>query len=462
MNRVLMQLTQLEDRCQPAEIKWLGGDTNLWRDHVNWEGGTRPGENDDAILTGSPTHAPRIEAGEDFTVKRVVLGQTATFSLQIDGTLNTKATLIQPWSVQGFWGIGTLTLTDTVGAEPDHVWHSGFVKVKTVEVEGGVLQVRSTFGQVGPDEVFLGGSNWKVGTSGSAGTVQLNGDHFVGFDSLTIVKGEVKYVTSGTLTDLPLAGSGNPWKAFTIENVDKFEIAEGQAVALTGGRYLQTSGTSTFQPGSSLSIAGFAGASNPPAYSFDMLSGKLIAFESAGITTRTDIRISDAIVDFYCPGVFTRNNGPEQTSQLGIVARDGTTNKDIQITNTPIKFLDWNPAGRYTSATQVGGKFNIGGHLKLDGTTELVLRVDLTTIPRMDRAFDATGPATLSGNALKLTLNLKNIPQQGNMFMFNDLLWCTALTAPNPPFATVSVSSPGWNATLTKDANSLDLVLRKM
>ena len=187
----------------------------------------------------------------------------------------------------------------------------------------------------------------------------------------------------------------------------------------------------------------------------------MIAYESAGVAAKTDIRIQDATIEFYNMGVFTRAGGPEQTSALGLVARDGTVNKEILINNTPIKLLDWAdvPAGRYTTQTKEGGKLNAGGNVKLDGTTELVLRVNVGN-HRMDTVFDATGSVTLTGNALKLTLDLRNTAGQ-MMFMFPSFIWGTALTAPANPFGG-GVSAPGWTPTITAHANSLDLVLMKM
>ena len=225
---IRLVVEQLESREVPADRHWLGTIDSDWHRAGNWLGDLAPGANDVAVLSGTPTNAPEIPFDTSATVANVILHQTATFDLTIYGTLVTKGSLIQPTRLRGFKGSGKLTLMDTAGVEYDHVWTRGFNKVKTVGVEGGKLEVASTFGQLGPDAVVMGGSSdWKVGTSDSAGAVELNGDHFVGFDWLIIVKGEVKYVTGGTLTDLPIPGSLTPWKAFGIENVDKFEIAEG-------------------------------------------------------------------------------------------------------------------------------------------------------------------------------------------------------------------------------------------
>ena len=77
------------------------------------------------------------------------------------------------------------------------------MKVAKVTVSGGgVLNVRSTFGQLGPDAGTAG--YWDVGPGLSAGTMQFNGDHFVGFDGLTVgTSGDLKYLVGGTLTDAP-------------------------------------------------------------------------------------------------------------------------------------------------------------------------------------------------------------------------------------------------------------------
>lgn len=466
MTRITLE--ELDTREVPAvTCTWLGTASTVWSEPDNWQFRQVPGPDDTAILSGTPANPPTIAADTNPVIYSIEMQASARFDLKIDGTLYVKTSAIQPTELHGFVGSGALRLDNTAAAV-DHTWTSGYVKVPDVQVrDGGTVEVKSTFGQLGPDE-FFGVCTWKVGAPvggvETAGTLLLNGDHFVGFDHLQIgVQGEAQYLTGGTLTDVPLPPP-QAWSPFDILNKGKFEIAEGQAVALTGGSYKQglpagDAPTTTFRPGTSLTIGGFAGASLAPTYSFDVEVGKIIAYETAGVSAKTDILLLDCTFDFYSPGVFTKNGGPEQRSTFTFSAKDGYMSKQTLIKNTQVKFIDWNPVGRYTSATLVGGRLDADGKVKLDGTSELVLRVDVGN-NRMDTVFAATNSVTMNGNALKLTLDVRNSPGGQMMFAFNDFLWATALTCPDPPFGGgVTVTAGGWTPTITVHNNTLDLVM---
>lgn len=274
--------------------------------------------------------------------------------------------------------------------------------------------MRSTFGQLGPDEVGLAGSIWRVGDD-SAGKMILKGSHFIGFDDLRIgEQGEVIYEVGGTLTDKPLLPPAL-WTSFYIANSGKFEIAEGQAVSLTGGWYEHglSASVTTFRPNSSLSIGRFDGSlGGAPDYSFSAQVGKIVAYERASISTTTDMKISDVELEFWNPGKFERAGVPGlQTSTLTLAAKDGMMAKNVLIENTKVKFLDWNPEGRYTSTTQVDAQIVVDGKIELKGTTELHMRVNVSQLTS-DRiaVMNPAGSATLTGNQLSLKLKLKNLP----------------------------------------------------
>jgi hypothetical protein len=365
-------------------------------------------------------------------------------------------------------GSGTLTLLKTAETPMDGVWVTGYVKVKDVEVLGGArLEVRSTFGQLGPD--LTGGgvtASWVIGGQwgsepDASGTLYLNGSHFVGFDQLTIQRqGYFLCTTGGWLRDVSLENEGGPnGNSYLIENHNHFEVAEDQALTLAGGWYKQTiyldsSPVSVFAPNGGLSVTNFSGiAGAPPAYSIDILGGNLVAYEIASLGAAADILVQDAEIDFFSPGQFVRNNGPAQTSTLTFTAKDGNTNKLTDIKNTLVKFLDWNPAGRYTSATQLDGKLRVDGNLKLEGATSLSLRMDVggLTADKIEGANPAS-TINLDGDALSLTADLRNVPARMGMFSMN------FLSAPNVTYTNgADTDRFGGGVHLTGDTTGITL-----
>jgi hypothetical protein len=302
-----------------------------------------PADGDTALLGATDGQAPTIAAGKTTAeLANIQIQSSCNYDLTINGTLISHGSLVQPNTTHGMVGSGTLVLLKTSQATIDDVWVSGYVKTKDVEVLGGArLEVRSTFGQLGPDSTGAGvNSIWEIGGQwgsepDASGTLYLNGSHFVGFDELHVEKqGYFLCTTGGMLSDVSLQDEGGPeGDQFLIVNLNHFEVAEDQTLTLAGGSYCQTvedssSPVSVFAPNSGLSVRNFAGiADGPPAYSIEILGGGLTAYEMASLGAATDILVSDATINFYSPGQFSRNNGPVQTSTLNFRAKDGNTNK---------------------------------------------------------------------------------------------------------------------------------------
>jgi hypothetical protein len=421
-----------------------------------------PGTGDTVTLSGNVDNAPKISFGDSETVANVKMVPGCGYDLTVEGNLYTYGSLMNTGSDHGIVGSGTMQLFNTPAADLDGVWISGYVEVASFSVkEGAVLDVESTFGQLGPDSTD-GTSSWNVGgvSNGSetAGTLQLNGSHYVGFDQLTIRKeGVLLCTTSGWLRDVGLKDGGIEGNTFLIENRNHFEVAESQELTLAGGWYKQTidggsSPVSVFAPNSGLSIRNFAGVlDGPPDYSIDILGGAVTAYETVSLAAATDILVQDAEVDFFSPGQFARNNGPAQTSTLTFSAKDANTNKLTDIKNTLVKFIDWNPASRYTSATQRDGKLSADGNLKLEEATSLSLRMDVGGLTA-DKIEDAnpSSTVTLDGNSLSLTAKIENVPAQMGMFSMN------FLSAPNVVYINGADANPfGGGVTLTGDTTGI-------
>jgi hypothetical protein len=278
----------------------------------------------------------------------------------------------------------------------------------------------------------------------TAGTLLHAGNQAVGFDQLIIgTQGEMVHSGVGSLQDVkydappPFA----PWTPFVVENHGKVEILSQGTLGLFGGIYRQLATVSVESPitilwtETGLFTMRFATATFTPDYSIDVLAGKVVAYETATIGAKTDIRIKDATIEFYNPGVFERGGIAGQLSTLGFTAKEEMAVKNVLIENTPIKFLDWNPVGRYTNTTQVNAKLNVDGKLELAGTTELHSRVNV-----LGRSADSvsvinpSGLVKLSGNQLKLKLRLKNLPDLPGMYGIPGLLSGPAMDAPATPF----------------------------
>jgi hypothetical protein len=468
-------------RTPPAVIEWTGAASSAWENEFNWSMQAAPTAADTAVLAGTRPNAPVIAAGQEVLIDSIHLLDAATFGLTIDGTLIARGSLIRPKVPYGFVGSGTLRLGNAAAAV-DHVWHSGYVKVKTVEVQdGGVLEVGSECGQLGPDAGSQGDSTWVVGAKAggvaTAGTLLLKGDHLIGFNELRIGnQGEVKYHVGGTLMYVPPASPQKAWRPFAIINANKFEIAEGQAVLLTGGYYEQVKAaaaepTATFRPGSSLAFGRFEGSTGAPAYAFDVRSGKVVAFEKSAeiqpaVRATTDIRIKDATLEFHNPGTFRRVGVSEQMSELLLTARDGMTAKTVLIENTPVKFLDWDPPGRYTASTQVNARLSVDGILELKGTPELHLRVNIGGLSSDEvLVLNPAGQTKLAGNSTKLKLHLKNLADRTGEFAIPMLLAGPSLEVPTTPFGggTWLVNPPAgwWSGPATIDGNKIRVVINK-
>jgi hypothetical protein len=455
-----LTVERLHDRVVPAaEISWTGAQSSDWSEGRNWEGMVKPGTGDTAVFGGATIkNAPKIDLGLTDTVGGIKMKAGCGYDLDIEGILSTYGSNINTETDHGIVGTGTLHIIQTTSA----VWITGNVKVAKFSItEGGVLEVRGTFGQLGPDSSD-GSSSWNVGGvfngNETAGTLQLNGDHYAGFDQLTIRKeGVFLCTTSGWLRDAGLKEGGIGGNTFLIENRNHFEVAEGQELTLAGGWYKQTidngsSPVSVFAPNSGLSVRNFAGVlDGPPDYSIDILGGAVTAYEIASLGAATDILVQDAEIDFFSPGQFSRNNGPAQTSTLTIAAKDANTNKLADIKNTLVKFIDWNPAGRYTSATQRDGKLSVDGNLKLEEATSLTLRMDVGGLTA-DK-IEGVNPAstiTLDGNGLSLTAKLENVPGQMGMFPM------TFLSAPTVAHTNGADTNPfGGGIALTGDTTGI-------
>jgi len=106
-----LQLIHLEDRCQPANITWLGtGENGDWSRGENWDGGSAPGAADTALLAGLPAgrHPPVIPVGQNPSIANVQIHDSCNYDLTILGSLTTKGVLIQPDVPHGIVGSGSL------------------------------------------------------------------------------------------------------------------------------------------------------------------------------------------------------------------------------------------------------------------------------------------------------------------------------------------------------------------
>jgi hypothetical protein len=464
---MLLGLFRFEARIVP-DATWTGMTDTDWTTPTNWNPNGVPGNQDVVTFSGTTLNPPVVKVGTNAEAFQIKMAADCAYNLTVNGALTTWYSKIGDVgfnAVHGIVGDGTLNL-DCDGTAFNHDWISGYVKVRNANIQNGAtVQVRSNITQLGPDDAGENGSLWVVGAfagdSLTAGALFLEGGlHKAGFDKLLINKdGLLKSSGSGTgLLDVGYGPAPNaPWTPFVVENHGNVEVAEDGGLALWGGTYLQISDVSlespvtTLQARSSLSTATFVNATATPDYAIDVRAGKLIAFVDVEVRTTTNIRVENAVIDFYSPGVYSRNGFDGMVSDFRFTAKDGMTAKNVLIEDTPVSFLDWTPDPSYSNMTQMNGRISVDGKIELAGTTELKLRLNVGGLSGDSIVvINPAGSATLTGNNLKLTVRLKNLPVWPGMFSIQYLISAPALNAPNPPFGggtTVANPPAGWSYT---------------
>lgn len=482
--RIGLQLEGLEPRVVPAEISWTGNTDKDWSKGTNWDGNQAPRADDIAVFTGNTANAPEISALmlKPVEVLDVRMENTCAYDLTVNGTLVTKGSKLQAMG-HGIVGTGSLQLYTQVAGITFHDWDQGFVRVAKVTIgRDADVHVSSTFGDLGAgglQNLFVGldpAPPAPPAEPDHRGTLEISGSHKFGFLGLFVSPwGRVDVVGDTTLSDSDKANGAPAWNAFPVGNTGRFTVAEDADLTLDGGYYTQVQITeerpavTAFGRNSGLTMTAFGGDPAPPALAFDIEGGTLEAFEHAGIRAPTDMWVKNSRVDFYSPGVFSLPGGGQQTSTLQFdPGWPSPEPKEVRFENTLIQFHNYDPAGRYASATLAGGQVLSSGNMRLTGSTELWLRAD-GQAAQMDGLHAAIGTMTLSGDGLMLTVDVRHppdpmqfpgMPPSWPQMYFQGFLSAMTLASPTNPFGGgVTILLPGWAPTFSKTLSNLSLSL---